>query len=244
MKGLRVKLLSECCEDLISRVESLNTKEVTSSLSVLTSEETNRVVKLHKSLSMSSDQCCSFWQVCDRFRYEDLESSDHILDEVSVVNLLDIWHNELCELRFMLRRRVEFEQEESSSKQTSLVVVSNNSARDNMLASLFKAHELMETRVKPLRVPFGEIHMLERTLQNIAACYDDVACFLRMNEAAEDLSSQDRSAILHSIRETVRVMSVIEPYIPIRIESSFLNVRVVSSHVLDELGDIVFIQHK
>ena len=142
----------------------------------------------------------------------------------------------------MLRRRVEFEQEESSSKQTSLVVVSNNSARDNMLASLFKAHELMETRVKPLRVPFGEIHMLERTLQNIAACYDDVACFLRMNEAAEDLSSQDRFAILPSIRETVRVMSVIEPYIPIRIESSFLNVRVVSSHVLDELGDIVFVE--
>ena len=30
-------------------------------------------------------------------------------------------------------------------------------------------------------------------------------------------------------------MSIIEPYIPIRIESSFLNVRLISSHVLDEL---------
>ena len=69
-----------------------------------------------------------------------------------------------------------------------------NSGRDKMLASLFKAHELMETRIKPLRVPFGEIHVLNRTLENIASCYVDVASFLRTNEATE-LSHQDRSAV-------------------------------------------------
>ena len=52
----------------------------------------------------------------------------------------------------------------------------------------------MESRIKPLRVPFGEIHVLNRTLESIASCYVDVASFLRTNEATE-LSHQDRSAV-------------------------------------------------
>ena len=62
MKSQRVQLLSNCCEDLISRVENLNVDERTS-LSFLTSKETNRIVRLHESLQMSSDQCCLFWEV-------------------------------------------------------------------------------------------------------------------------------------------------------------------------------------
>ena len=210
---------------------------------------------------MSSDQCCLFWEVCDRFRYQDLESSQHILDEVSVVNLLDVWHNELCELRFLSNQRVLLlkNEEEAREEEKSKSMILYNSGRDKMLASLFKAHELMESRIKPLRVPFGEIHVLNRTLESIASCYVDVASFLRTNEATE-LSHQDRSAVrgvrawcssvllarafsqfalsqitnkflleqtqvLHSLRETVRVMAIIEPYIPNRwIEASFLSV--------------------
>ena len=49
MKSQRVQLLSNCCEELISRVENLNAEEKTS-LSFLTSKETNRIVRLHESL--------------------------------------------------------------------------------------------------------------------------------------------------------------------------------------------------
>ena len=45
----------------------------------------------------------------------------------------------------------------------------------------------------------------------------------------------EQTQVLHSLRETVRVMAIIEPYIPNRIEASFLSVRLMSSHVLDEL---------
>ncbi len=174
------------------------------------------------------------------------------------MNLLDVWHNELCELRFLSNQRLlllKNEEEAVGEEEKSKSMILYTSGRDKMLASLFKAHEIMETRIKPLRVPFGEIHVLNRTLENIASCYVDVVSFLRTNEATE-LSNQDRSAVrtlispfylhitnvkknltqvLHSLRETVRTMAIIEPYIPNRIESSFLSVRSMSSHVLDEL---------
>ena len=64
MKSQRVQLLSNCCEELISRVENLNhVEEEKTSLSFLTSKETNRIVRLHETLQMSSDQCCLFWEV-------------------------------------------------------------------------------------------------------------------------------------------------------------------------------------
>ena len=204
MKVQRVQLLSNCCEDLISEIENLKNAVAKPSLRFLTSQETNRIVRLHESLQMSSDQCCLFWEVCDRFRYEDVESSQHVLDEVSVVNLLDVWHNELCELRFLSKERhrlCSLKTDDEHASSSSIVLY--NSERDNMLASLFKAHEMMETRIKPLRVPFGEIHVLDRTFQNIASCYVDVASFLRTNEAS-DLSSQDRSAVcVYALSQTL-----------------------------------------
>ena len=104
---------------------------------------------------MSSDQCCLFWEVW-QISTSRSESSQHILEEV-VLNFW-MWHNELVSWDFYPINVFSLKNEEGEEERR--VAWSYNSGRDKMLASLFKAHELMESRIKPLRVPFGEIRWI------------------------------------------------------------------------------------